>query len=1214
MTVWNDTKSETKTPWGSTEPPKESEVRQFGRDKMHHPQGGGQTNEEIQERREQESQKPIDTLSRTKEDVKSEEQRKEYKNAFLAEKARELKQTLGGTADEIIARTQRFLNEGKTKVENLSQGSTFFNKQTGKWEIGGDVQSSQGFKTLAQEKYNELKQLRETANVFFTQNEQGQWEPKEFKDVVAEHYNKLDGDSRMAVDSKVNKLMGLAEKINRLEQLGQSNSAEAQGLRRQLELADTDGVVSGLYDAKKSVEDLLSGNISFYGDEGAEAKSMGDILNLNLQEIESELEKAAAMSSGLFGGDYSAAIARSLDKDSEDYQKFMQEEKAFKNTLNEAGSSYFRELQGNLSKMAREIQSGLKGIAPDLQNAMGEALGDYGKVAEGWFAALSEGDSDDFVGAMQDLIFDPDSGLMITERAQLARLIGDVLKKQGVDIGMDLEGDALLSNAMYELEQTGQFSWVNEDGTKVTLTPSGGQKAQIMYAAKQGQDALKKAFKGIVDGTGMDVSKVVRDVIDSPSYRGMGMVIDSFKDSVMDSFKSLKGSDTEKLLISKVLGDDAAIRQKFNNGELSEAEVNGLMLEYIKNNPKIAQDMLMSDWGNRAKDFETQSKEINREIEINSKVVAANQSKIAEHEKAIQDRMATVQNWPIDTTNKILDDIDLNTKLAVEAFNDRGFADALMFEKGLPIEQANARINSASKALGAIEGLHKIREQDPELFGSIISAVNAAIRGRQGMRGYQQLSTLDLPSMEASYRNQLMVSLLTDNSGGDIYTIISHAIGKGIQSHPKISEAKKELDSLNNKLNDTKAGNEKALADMEKQKAVMAELSKEMKMSENIFTPKDITKAAANIANSLIKEGISPVRQEGLGLGGDGQRGKVMAPMNAMGQIADYTPTQIEGQSFTPNAVSGAKDKIGGYTGEVKGPVIDERNFDQISDIVTSEQAAADPKGYPTWNVNSTAGSATINTPNGPVKGHMAVDSKGNRVFVADVSSMDRNSVMKAIAGLGQLAKDSKNPTPNNILDNLWNKAMDIARKGTDLLAPPPNAKDIDLLEWSGVDTKDYSPAQTAQAMNNLEIENKEYLRRMGYSDDDISKMSRKDIITRGQVAKDHYADEQDKKIDEAEGAGKITPEQAESIKSQGIQNPETIDRQIEDAKKSNSNNTQPLNQGGKDRTQQYSEDWDEPSEPTPAPAPVKKEDTSVRDRLNEEDKRKFGPNAAMRE
>ena len=462
-TQWNSNTDSTSspTPW-TGEPTKENSVRSFARSKTVHPQSGtGETNEQIQDRRATEAKEKQESLARTKEVEKSKEVKDNYKNTVLSEKSRELKQTIGQAGDEVIGRVNKFLNEGKTQIDNLSSAETVYNPQTGKWELS-NVKRNQGFDTLAQEKYQELQRLRETADTFFVQGENGQWEPREFRDVVADHYNSLDPDNRMKVDARVNKLMSLAEQINRLEQLDQGQSIEAQNLRRQLNLEDRDGTVSGLYEARQTVKDLLEGNISFSGDEGADSRTVGDILNLGLDEIRGELEKAAASSSGLFGGDYSAAIKNALDKDSEDYQKFVNEEVFFKNTISDTGKKYFNDIQTRLMGMAKDIQSSLKNVAPDLQRAMqfDPTMQEDSELLQTVFAGLDGGDPEDFTGFINDILFDPASGLALSERHKLANLIGDVMKQQGVDLG-NLGEDALISNAMEELSETGTFSLTN---------------------------------------------------------------------------------------------------------------------------------------------------------------------------------------------------------------------------------------------------------------------------------------------------------------------------------------------------------------------------------------------------------------------------------------------------------------------------------------------------------------------------------------------------------------------------------------------------------------------------------------------------------------------------------------------------------------------------------------------------------------------------------
>ena len=902
--MWSEpTEQDNKSPWGIQEPTKDTSIREFGRAKTRHPQGGNVPNEEIQDRREEEAGKPTDTLERNKEALKKTEQQESYKNAFLVEKTRELKTTLGGTADEILAKANNFLNKGKVLIDNKSTGQTVYNKETKNWELGPDIQKVQEFDTVAVAKYNELKDLRRTADVFFVKDENGLWEPRQFKDVLATHYNNLDPDERMQVDVQTTKLIGLVEKINRLEQVGMQDSAEARGLRRQLALEDTSGAVSGLYEAKKAVEALLSGDISFYGDAGVKGTSVKDILNLNLEEIKAEIEKASAMSSGLFGGNYSMALKKALDKDSEEYQTFINEEAEFKNTVGQAGRKYFLGAQDKLLAMAQDISEQMKAVAPDLEKALTGDLGAYSDVAKAWFVALNEGDATDFVGSIHDIIFDPDSGIVLEERVKLAKLIGDVLKAKGVDLG-NLEEDALITNAMVELEDTGRFTWINEDGTKITLNPNGAQKASILHASTLGPDKLKEVFLGIVEGSGMDLETTIKGLVQSKSYAALPRVIDGFKNSVIESLGTLKGSDTEKTLISEALGNAPTIRQAYNKGELSEAQVNGVVLEYIKTNPKIVQGFLDQRWDDRFKEFKVQHDELVKQANEIAAVYAKSRAETKASAVKTSAVVKELDAWEAKSEATLKALIQDSIPSAKESLKEGNFLTFIHNKyPNWSAKELDTRADEVARGIAAISVFRGLRQQDPEMFEVanqfLVDKYNVVKSEGVFIRGMEDLRKVSLPTMEDSYRQQLILNLFEHKTGDYMFYEIEGVLEAASYAHPQVYAAIREVLSYSDKIKKANEQLDLGAQEVKAQLKLLAELDESMLQVGEVFSPKQVAAAAVKMARALIDDGVAPLQS--VDMGGEGIRGKVATPHNALvGRGAYSTDFEMKGMPFTP--------------------------------------------------------------------------------------------------------------------------------------------------------------------------------------------------------------------------------------------------------------------------------------------------------------------------
>lgn len=1220
-TQWSGNTGQTAspTPWTGSEPTKESSVREFGRAKTRHPQAANETNESIQDRRAIESEKKKDTLARTKEQEKSKEVKDNYRNSVLAETSRELKQTIGQAGDEIIGRVNKFLNEGRTKIDNLSSAETVYNSETGRWEIS-NANRKQGFDTLAQEKYQELQRLRETADTFFVQNENGQWEPREFKDVVADHYNSLDPDNRMQVDARVGKLMSLAEKINRLEQLDQGQSVEAQSLRRQLALEDRDGVVSGLYEARNTVKDLLEGNISFSGDEGSDSRKVGDILNLGLDEIRSELEKAAASSSGLFGGDYSAAIKNALDKDSEDYAKFVNEEVFFKNTLANTGKQYFNDIQTRLMGMARDIQSSLKNVAPDLQRAMqfDPTLQGDSELLQTVFAGLDGGDPEDFTGFINDILFDPSSGLALTERHKLANLIGDVMKQQGVDLG-NLGEDALISNAMNELSETGTFSWVNEDGTEKRLQPNGGQKALILHAASQGQEQLNKVFKDIVNGTGIDLEKTVKDLTTSKGYTALPMAIEGFMNNTIDSFRTFKGSDTEKIVMNAALQATPGLAEAYTRGEVSEADMNATMVEFIKQNPGIAQDSLKLAWDKAVEQNEVQAREIQKQIAQLRPAYEANLQKIAETSKNVLDREAKITEWLDSTRTNIRKDIADNYALAEAAFMEQDFAGVAASHLGWSRETLNARLPPAIKGLAAMSSLVKIQMEDSELYSIIEKEIKGMEDSVTNKTLKEIIKNFNPASMQESGRDNFMQDILGSGTGATLAAMIDKAIGIAVLTHPQVLTAKEELQTAKMSLAKSQGEYSKGLTELEKQEAVLKELSQ--KTNEmNILNPKNVVKTAANMARALTEDGVSatpPVFQgSAIDMGGTGQRGKIPGKLDAISGVTSPIHQGIQGDLNLKN-VSGKLDSIKGFEGDLSGynsinrVQLDKEgamDIGQVQDIKIDEQP---PGGWSTTGANGGAikGKARVN--NQLVDGHYYKDPRtGNTTFYADTSNMGKADSMSFLRGLGDWAEKNKDPNASNVIDNIRNKLLNKLQSATDFVAPRANANDAEMLQFLGENPNNYSPKDAQNVLNNSYNEGAEYLRQVGYRDEEIAKMPRNQVIGQGKVTEDMFRDAQKEKLDEEVKKGNITPAQAESLNQQLV-NPDTLAKQIaEEARRKQQAEQEAI--AKRQQAEEKRRQEEDRRRDSQADEEYQKREQKAVDDYNKKLREQYGPNAAQ--
>lgn len=577
-------------------------------EQVRNPYTGFQSNKEIQAQKELGT--PQQAPKRVGDSMESTATQKATSDEALQKRQEvaQLSKKIGNFAYEVEAEVNKFLNEGTANLGAVGSSEPVF--KDGVWTAGTAMGAD--YSDMAKQKVAELEGIKRVAQTFYEQTETGEWIPKQFDKVVSEYYDGLDDVARTAVDKKANNLVNLAKQINALESQGMGNGAQAQALRKQLQEQDEGGMVSGLYTAMEKFKKFVGGEadeddgVKWYGDDGSTAWDINDILTLDEQKITEELKKAVTSSSGLFGGDFASNIAKTMDYESEEYAKAMEGDVEYKNQLLRASKEYFVDKQMKLLDVADALMTSFDEIAPAIKNAVGD------DVAEEWFVKLQKGDPKDFALAVGNLIYDNTNGLGIETRKALGSLIGDVMKRKGVDLNVG-EGDKI-SQYIDQIATRGYV--INDAGEKIQ--PSAIQKLEILQAFDSGDyDRVETVMNELITGGGIDLVKQVEKLTSAATTSDVVRGLNEFKNSLTASLQSFKGSETERML-AEVLTEKMGISAEEYNAMTPDAK-QAVLLKAFRENPDLSYEGLKADMELKRVKVEKQAKQIGASLQATQK-------------------------------------------------------------------------------------------------------------------------------------------------------------------------------------------------------------------------------------------------------------------------------------------------------------------------------------------------------------------------------------------------------------------------------------------------------------------------------------------------------------------------------------------------------------------------------------------------------------------
>ena len=330
-------------------------------------------------------------------------------------------------------------------------------------EIGYDTEA------LAQQKQQELAGIQQEMSPLFDYQQIGEQinvQAKSFEDVLKQ-FADLDGDGQLDPEEQryLNDSFQIATAIQRLEKLN-PDSPESISLRRQLQMMDEQGLVSGIYRAMDQYRALTGEGKGpeFYGELGQGNFNIESLINMNQDAWEAELNKALIGQESLFGQDFESALTQNRLRSN--FAKSLAFDAETRNALTQAARYWGDQTKETLEQYYTEINEGFQEAYPKLQQYFqgliqsGEAEGqntDNLKAALQWFDDIAAGkDGNDPAKAISQLISDPDSGLAMSQRQVLSKWIGEMS-------GTDLGSTGIIAGVLNSIRETGGIDIAMDD-------------------------------------------------------------------------------------------------------------------------------------------------------------------------------------------------------------------------------------------------------------------------------------------------------------------------------------------------------------------------------------------------------------------------------------------------------------------------------------------------------------------------------------------------------------------------------------------------------------------------------------------------------------------------------------------------------------------------------------------------------------------------------
>lgn len=481
------------------------------------------------------------------EEVTAEGKKKEQeKSQFARERVEKLVNKIGPAGFQVQAQMNKVLNPGVVMSDSQTVG---FDEQKGHQITGSLEADTEAMAANTMGEIGDLEGVMKSSGLF-GEDETGTLQEKSMRDLLSEEAQQVAERNPEEV-KQVSELLRLADKLQLLSEKGKANSTEARQLKAQILAMDDQGVVEGLYQAQQDYETFVKGEgLEFTGDQAFKTVGPKDLLNLGLDEIKMEIEKALTTESGLFSGEYANVLRQEVDELTATFkqsaERQMQGESAFQQgaadvlnafkdrlTSEEAAySDIFDRAAEGFGDSITEGSELLKNIP--LEEAeklmkLRERGAESGYLAKAYLSAMGNGD---FVAgvaeALKQNILPPD----------VAEAFSTFLDSE------DAEGVRSQGKISFWLESMSKGLPITYKGKNINL--NGTQKAMVIKAAQTGNtERIEAIFKQSMKEINVDIGGIINS-LDGIDKNGIGQVVSDTIDQLEEGTKNFAHSQTEE--------------------------------------------------------------------------------------------------------------------------------------------------------------------------------------------------------------------------------------------------------------------------------------------------------------------------------------------------------------------------------------------------------------------------------------------------------------------------------------------------------------------------------------------------------------------------------------------------------------------------------------------------------------------------------------------
>lgn len=473
--------------------------------------------------------------------------------APMQEKVNQIASQLGNFGYMLQNKVNEFMSQSASNI-GMQQTAV-------KYDANGNVlvpgTSTADYNPVVAEKLAQQQGIRQTLNPFVKQIA-GKLYAKDFSEVAKEQL----GDT-----PETRQLLGILSQMNALDAQGYSTSPEYKSLQKTLEMLDATGNVTGLLQARDTYNRMMGlgtkEQTKWYGDQGGKGYSVLDVAQLTKDTIDSEVKKAATLSSGLFSGNFQSNLQRMFDTASAEAQRSDLRTQLVNRGLSTAVQRWVQDVSSGVTANKEAYDAAIKDAAKQVLEAL-RASGNTDE-AQAWIEAVNGGK--DIGTVMLERLDDPESGLAPAQRAQLTKYLGEIGKKTGGEFAKWIE----------DMGKTGTFT---VEGKKIT--PTYEQKRELMDIMDQPDSAIEynglkgnAAITAFAQERGVSVEEAKSNLRDTALQKAFGKIaVDhshNLSQHIADIVKSTAMPETLPAQIHALTGAMVASASSFAGSQVARA-------------------------------------------------------------------------------------------------------------------------------------------------------------------------------------------------------------------------------------------------------------------------------------------------------------------------------------------------------------------------------------------------------------------------------------------------------------------------------------------------------------------------------------------------------------------------------------------------------------------------------------------------------------------